>query len=48
MKIALPLTATDEFSSHYGASAKSIGFDVACACCDAAQQADAPFTTDGQ
>lgn len=28
MKIALPLTATEEFSTHYGASAKFIVFDV--------------------
>jgi predicted Fe-Mo cluster-binding NifX family protein len=28
MKIALPLTATDEFSPHYGASAKFTVFDV--------------------
>lgn len=28
MKIALPLTAAEEFSSHYGASAKFIVFDV--------------------
>ena len=34
MKIALPLTASDEFSSHYGAAAKFAVFDV-----DPAQQA---------
>jgi len=28
MKIAIPLTATDEFSPHYGASAKFEVFDV--------------------
>ncbi|HVU34598.1 MAG TPA: NifB/NifX family molybdenum-iron cluster-binding protein [Opitutaceae bacterium] len=28
MKIALPLTASDEFSAHYGAAAKFVVFDV--------------------